>query len=314
MSGNDTNCFAIRRLSPFQGSLQVIEAQHAQASTSNGLDWRVQVRLPTPPGLDSDSSTNTEQIILFGFWSSEGGFHRVPLPPMLSSHQIEVAAQPVMDVLLELSHRVPFRQHDNCELWLLDEREQRPLVLIAAASDPQRLPHIRRPEWQPTLLTDHSFTRSWCKTSQDDPAWAAREAIAQLIKHTAGQNPQAHWVQRQADGTGRGLVGINLAEGLISQLRPAGDFPELLIRENWQTEDEQRLINDYIEWQAPFLLTLPTLSDLTRKRIEQLAFKQAFKVEGQHKLYPKVIDEERLKAVLIEAQMRRSNPEAGANN
>lgn len=92
------------------------------------------------------------------------------------------------------------------------------------------------------------------------------------------------------------------------------EFPELLIRDEWPNDEDQKLINDYIEWQAPFLLTLPTLNVMTRKRLEQLAFKQSYKVEGQYKLYPEVIDKARLKAVLIEAQMRRSNPDAGGNN
>jgi len=316
MSGTETNCFAIRRLSPFQGCLQVIEAQDAQASSSNGIDWRIQVRAQTP--LDQwgsmDGSRPDHQIILFGFWSSEGGFHRVPLPPLISSRQVEIAAQPIIDVLLDLTRHVPFPQRDHCELWLLDEKELKPLVLIAASRDPEQLPNIRRPEWQPSLLTDHSFTSNWSKGQPDDPAYAAREALANLVNHRSGQNPKAQWFERQTDGSGKGLGGISLDASYRQRILSKDEFPELLIREDWPDEEAQQLINDYIEWQAPFLLTLPTLRKLTRKRIEQLAFKQAFKVEGQHKLWPEILDEERLKAILIEVQMRRSNPNAGEND
>lgn len=159
MSGTETSCFAIRRLSPFQGCLQVIEVKDAQASSGNGIDWRIQVRAQTP--LDQwgsmDGSRPDHQVILFGFWSSEGGFHRVPLPPMISSRQVEIAAQPIIDVLLEKTTSVPFPQRDNCELWLLDEKALKPLVLISASSNPGQLPNIRRPEWQATQLSDHSL-------------------------------------------------------------------------------------------------------------------------------------------------------------
>lgn len=313
MPDNETNCFAIRRFSPFQGCLQVIEACDAQASSNNGIDWCVQVKVQTPldPWGNMDVSQPDHQIILFGFWSQEGGFHRVPLPPQISSRQIEIAAQPIIDVLLDFTRYVPFALRDHCELWLLDEKESKPLVLIAACSDPERLLNIRRPEWQPTQLSDHTFTRTWHKDKRDDPTYAAREALAYQVKQTAGQNPKAQWFERQTNGSGKGIAGININEDGLQRSLSKDDFPELLIREVWPNDEAQHLINDYLEWQAHLLLTLPTLSKLTRKRIEQLAFKQPFKVESQHKLYPDVIDHERLKAVLIEAQMRQSNPDAG---
>ncbi len=307
MSDNKTNYFAIRRLSPFQGCLQVIEACDAQTSSSNGIDWRIQVK--TQMSLDqwdnTDGSHPDQQIILFGFWSEEGGFHRVPLPQQVSSHQIEIAAQPIIDVLLSLTRCTPFTQCDNYELWLLDAKESKPLVLISANSDAEQLPNIQQLEWQPTLLTDHSFTSSKNNSTHNAPAHAAREALTNLVNQRAGQAPRAQWFERHADGSGKGIGGIHNDTAIQQRTLSKNEFPELLIHEDWPDKEAQDLINDYIEWQAPFLLCLPTLSKLTRKRIEQLAFKQPSKVESQHKLYPEVIDLERLKAVLIEAQMRR---------
>ena len=301
MSNNKTNCFAIRRLSPFKGCTQVIEAGEAQAISSNGLDWRIQVRV----------HEQSSHAILFGFWSEEGGFHRVPLDPMLDSHQVEVAAQPIIDVLLELTRRVPFAQQDHCELWLLDAEDSMPLVLIAASREPDHLPAIRHPEWQPTLLTDHSFTRRNHSDSDNTPAYASRDTLASLIKQRVGQNPVAQWFERHADGQAKAIDGINVNADIRNRTLPKEAFPPLLIREDWPDTTAQELINDYIEWQAPYLLTLPTLNDFQRKQLEQLAFRQCFKVEDQHKLWPKVIDEQRLKAILIEVKMRRSHPEAG---
>lgn len=316
MSANKTRCFAIRRLSPFQGYLQVIEAGDGQASSSNGIDWRVQVRIQPPleQWADMDRSGPRQQIILFGFWSSEGGFHRVPLPPMISSEQIELAARPILDELLCTTCNVPFPQIDRCELWMLDKAELSPLVLIAACRDPRQLPNIRKPEWQSTLLSDHSFTPTWIKDKAAQAGYTARDELNKLIRETAGQNPRAQWFWRQDDGSGKGIEGIHIDADMKNRTLAKEDFPELLLKTDWPDEPSQQLVNAYLEWQAPFLLTLPNLQAITRKRLEQQAFKQVFKVEGQHKLWPEVVDREKLKAVLIEAQMRRSNPSAGENN
>lgn len=313
MSEKQLSYFAVRRLSPFQGTSQVIEAGNGQATSNNGIDWRIQVCLHTPLNQKGslDGSHPDQQIILFGFWSSEGGFHRVPLPPMVSSRQIEVAAQAILDELLAITRNVPFKQVDCCELWLLDEYDLSPLALIASSSNPENLPHLRRLEWQATQLSDHSFTRTWSKTTNDEPGHAARDKLNALINKSAGQNPQAQWFLRSEDGKGAGIEGINLNDKFKNRCLEKDDFPELLLKNHWQDKTAQELIDDYVGWQAPFLLTLSDLNVMTRKRLEQLAFRQPFKVEGQHKLWPEVIDKDKLKAVLIEAQMRRSNPDAG---
>ena len=313
MPGNETRSFAIRRLSPFQGSLQIIEAGDGQASSSNGLDWRIQVRIQTSheQGDSLDGPLPDHQTILFGFWSSEGGFHRVPLPPMISSRQIEVAAQPIIDDLLATASRVPFKQIDHCELWLLDKNNLLPLVLISACCDNTELPTIHRLEWQPTLQSDHSFTRTWSKSEEVISVHEPRDELNKIIRDAAGQNPKAQWFLRDHNGNGKGIAGINIDADIQTRQLRNSEFPELLLKNDWQDANIQQLVNDYLDWQAPFLLTLAELNPLTRERLEQLAFRQVFKVEGQHKLWPEVIDEARLRAALIEAQMRRSNPEAG---
>lgn len=312
MSTMETRCYAIRRLSPFQGFTQIIEAGGGQASSNNGIDWRIQVHIQTShsPEDSLDGSQADQQLILFGFWSSEGGFHRVPLPPMVSSREIEVAAQPIIDELLSTTRSVPFKHIDICELWLLDEKDNSPLVLIATNGNPEQLPTVRRPEWQSTALTDDSFTRTWSK-DKNTPQHTARDELNALIMKTAGLNPAAQWFLRGEDGSGKAIDGVNINDNLTGRQLSKDDFPELLLKENWPEENSQQLVNAYFEWQAPFLLTLPHLNSIKRKRLEQLAFKQVFKVEGQYKLWPEIIDKEKLKAVLIEAQMRRSNPEAG---
>ncbi|MDH5445388.1 MAG: hypothetical protein OEY52_07510 [Gammaproteobacteria bacterium] len=313
MSESATKCYAFRRLSPFQGFLQVIETANGQASSSNGINWRIQVRYPASPELAeyNDYFDIEQQTILVGFWSSEGGFHRVPQPPMVNAHDIEILAQPIIDELLVTTHKVPFEQIDTCELWLLDEKDYSPLVLIASCSQPEHLPDIQNLTWESTLVNDHSFTRSWSISPNKTSDPSIRNKLNDQINNRSGSKPIAQWFIREKHGNGQSIGGINIPENITGRSLDKADFPELLLTEYWDSEPALELIKDYLEWQAPFLLTLPHLSPVIRKRLEVAAFKQVFKVESQHKLWPEVIDKEKLKAVLIEAQMRRSNPEAG---
>jgi len=41
---NDIRCFAVRRLNPFVGVLQVIETPESRATTSNGVVWHIELQ------------------------------------------------------------------------------------------------------------------------------------------------------------------------------------------------------------------------------------------------------------------------------
>ena len=67
-----------------------------------------------------------------------------------------------------------------------------------------------------------------------------------------------------------------------------------------------QLINDFLNWQAPWLLLLPTLDTDTRRHYEQAARKQALIVQQQYKLYPEIIDKSAINTARVEAVFRRS--------
>lgn len=313
MTGKETRCFSIRCLSPFQGCLQVIEACNAQACSQNGIDWRIQVR--TPISQDQQTPLNKpkadHQVTLFGFWSLEGGFHRTPLPPLVCSHQIEYAAHPIIDVLLNLTLHVPFTQDDCYELWLLDKEELKPLALIASCRDPEQLPNIHNLEWPSNQLISHSMTHS--KDTDNNLSQEACEILAHQINQRAGQPLRAQWFKRHSDNSGKGFGGIHIDSDIIQRILPSEAFPELLIRQDWLKDKEQNQVSDYIKWLAPYLLTLPTLKYDTRKYIEQLAFEQPGKVKNRHKLYPEVINQGRLQEILTEEEINQDKPGTGKN-
>ena len=91
----------MRELSPFMGTIQVIESTGAQASTHNGQDWRILVRVFNPAQQWGSLETpNRQQSVLYGFWSSQNGLETVPLSPLVNPRQINYKA-----VLVEATMR-----------------------------------------------------------------------------------------------------------------------------------------------------------------------------------------------------------------
>jgi hypothetical protein len=72
------------------------------------------------------------------------------------------------------------------------------------------------------------------------------------------------------------------------------------------------LIDDFHAWQAAWLLVLPGIEPEIRRRLERCARQQAMVVHGQHRLYPEIIDREAIRAVPVEAVLRRAENSAAA--
>ncbi|MCB1872686.1 MAG: hypothetical protein KDI49_11925, partial [Gammaproteobacteria bacterium] len=69
------------------------------------------------------------------------------------------------------------------------------------------------------------------------------------------------------------------------------------------------LVQRYIDWIAPSLLTLPILTDSRRARLESRLGQQARSIEYHWRLYPKVLDENKITAARVQARLRLSqNP------
>jgi hypothetical protein len=67
------------------------------------------------------------------------------------------------------------------------------------------------------------------------------------------------------------------------------------------------MVADYIAWLSPYLLTLPDLSDETRRNLEVSAMRHALVVDDLWRLYPRVLDPGLLAQARVEAKLRRAH-------
>jgi hypothetical protein len=85
-------------------------------------------------------------------------------------------------------------------------------------------------------------------------------------------------------------------------------FPQLCIATAGMDAAHTRLVNDYLAWQAPWMLLLPLLDRATRSARESCACQHAEVVEKHCRLYPEVIDRATLQAARVEAALVRNQP------
>lgn len=121
-------------------------------------------------------------------------------------------------------------------------------------------------------------------------------------------------LHRQGAGEGIGMTGINLPRGMEGRRLANKEFPPYLMQAKGHDEQHVMLVDEFFQWQAPWLLLLPGLQDNERRVLEQQARSRALVVDKQFRLYPKVIDQELFNAARVEAMLRKGqqtedNPE-----
>ena len=98
----------------------------------------------------------------------------------------------------------------------------------------------------------------------------------------------------------------SVSEGWEPRRLTADAFPRLLLRETWPEPTQRDLVRDYLDWSAPYLLTLSGLGDDLRDRLEHAARARAMEVEALYRLYPRFLNTDLLRAIRVEARMRRT--------
>ena len=298
-------------MSPFRGTLHVLETRKAQAYTEDGRIWRMQIRALLPrQSWGRLDQTMSSRIVIVGEWTAKTGLQQVPLNPLLDRQEVAHTIDQLLVGLEKYQDQLPFPAEDNFELWLLDAKKQMPLALLASSRDQQGLTSPATMRWQAAEISDHSFISEALLDSNrplQEKQQHHYEVINSHIRKLAGTTGRAQWFKRTVHGQGVGLQGQHLATELVGRRLPAEAFPELLILEAGETDLNTAIMSDYINWLAPRLLTLLNLQPATRQRLETLAFKQALEVEKYYRLYPEVFEEAGLTAALVEAQLRRAS-------
>ncbi|MEN8165910.1 MAG: hypothetical protein ABFR65_00345 [Pseudomonadota bacterium] len=304
MPDRSHNTFSLRRLNPFNGTLQVFTTAAARALSSNGLRWEIQILSDRPQGLWANMPFSGQQFYTFGLWSRTEGLRQVPLNPLFNIPDMLGAAQEIIEQLQASLERLPFPLADRHELWLLDEDDGPPVALLNSASSQQELSQKEVRRWIAAQRGEFDFfspqlaKRGLPSNDGHNPRVHA-SVLEALVRERGGQNHRRGWYYRQADGAGEAL---RQDEPSL----PAEAFPELPLTLDWEASDDQALIMDYITWKAPQILLLPGLSPTTRESIEGLAVKNAPQVDRLWRLYPEILNKRRLNAARVEAKIRSS--------
>ncbi len=311
---NAASFFSLRRLSPFRGTIQVVELPDGRAFSLDGIGWTVQLLSKSPireTVWGNIGPANSERrYFTYARWTGAGTMARMPIDPSLGDQSHHTALGPLL-AALENPPTLPFPPADQLELWLLDKDERLPLALVQSTTGTE--PPLTRvsPGWRalPAEESDFHSPRLMGQAPGDKAAQDRRRhrvLLEKLIGRTAGQPTRLQWFQRDAAGGGESRGGMRLESTDQRHALRADAFPELLVREAWSQEQDRVLVGDYLGWQAPLLLMLPNLREETRARLERAATRRANVLYQHRKLIPAIVNKAVLQPALVEAVIRRS--------
>lgn len=286
----EVQAYAIRRVNPFVGVLQVIETDGGRAVSSNGVVWEIELRTERS-GMWGSLNQHIKEAVYyrFGLWSVDEGLVNRPLAPHLDRDPLMIQCDILIRCIEQRIQQLPFRLMDNRELWLFDKDENRPIALLASQKDGDK-PLSPEPKYWKSCLGANGLASQY--------RYPQASGLEQLVERTASSNICKYWVNRDADGNG-----ILESSG---EMLGASELPGCLIAERWQDDAQDALVGDYIAWIAPSLLTLQNLGQAERERLEGYLNVQAISVEHHWHLYPQVMDEKKLKAARVQCRLQKT--------
>ena len=295
-------CFAIRRVNPYLGLLQVVEGRDARAYSLDGRVWQVQVLGDRPDHTwrSHGDLPPSRQFFAFGLWDAEGGLQRIPANPLLDIGAMREVADTLTKRLGDVARRLPFDLADAFECWATDAAGH-PLALLASSDDAAVADTMHIRPWQATAPADMGFvsaTLAHAGVAASDADSQRRHAAyleALVTRHSAGRT----WFRRRDDGSG-----VAVADPAI-QL-DATRFPSFGLAADWPDETDRATVRDYFAWQAPHLLLLQRISDADRAWLERQALQQAVALADNYALLPRIIDHAGIEAARVEARLRRT--------
>lgn len=275
--------YSLRRLSPYQGTVQVVECPGFRAMSADGLRWRVQFL------------NQRTRFSSYGVWRADG-----------RGSLIETErTRPIIAALRE-PPPLPFPLADQLELWLLDAAERMPFALLGSTL-PERTPaQATVLQWRAALAGDDSFRARSLNSDDAISHMPHRSVLERCVQRAAGPRPQAQWFRRRDDGSGEVFEQQGHGGTAVDRCLGKEAFPELLLRTAWDSQQERHLVQDYHEWHAASLLTHTGLPRATRAALERAACRQAAKLFRVRHLLPEVVEDELVEVAMVEAVIRQS--------
>ena len=280
--------YSQRLLPPYYGQAQIAESERARALTIDGQSWEIQFLLERKGGLHhADNGQTTKLSYKRAATISDSDIRQ----KNIGSSQITKGLdqkQSVDERILELTDflagvTLPFPAADHHEYWLLDAKDQSPLALIFSAKDEvQKNAYPSRPEW--TALPSAVMPIEMTEDEKSYSSAPVNYRFERLVAERASINPKAKWFTRSAN--------------------EEQCFPSYMVREDWSEEEADDLCKRYLIRQSPRLLMLHDLNNEQRKQLEINARSHALEVERFHSLYPEVVDQVLMNAILVEARLR----------
>ncbi|MDP2833241.1 MAG: hypothetical protein Q8Q28_08100 [Pseudomonadota bacterium] len=280
--------YALRRVNPYRGVVQIVEAGEVTAHSFDGLTWHLR------------ADDGYGWVRPTGIWVEGEG--------LKAGH-----AENLGDILpaLETRPALPFPIVDTQELWLLDQESGLPLALLAC--DREGVMHNEQPEgeWQPFVPSFTGFhSPSLAEHDASGPSLSHRDLLARQVNQAAGSEASAQWFQRDRAGEGVGCFGLRIPVEWQGRRLPVDAFPELLLRETGNSRLENSVIADYHARLAPILLSWPRISVATRTRLEILACEKPQWLARIHRLLPSRVDAPRIQAALVAARLENALEQA----
>lgn len=300
--------YSQRILNPYSGNVQIAESEHARAVTIDGENWEIHFLrsvytepIPTPTKQKGAFSRIAEffkparQIPpITAKQKPKRQFARVGMikqsdfEELLSRKNAEVDERIIELAQFLLTACLPFPATDNYEYWLLDAKDGSPLALIYSCSHEEDMTNFPSyPEW--TALPAAVMPIDKTDDEQRTGSAPINYRLERLVADRAGTHPKACWFQRNAD--------------------EAITFPPLLVKEDWQEQQQNEICQRYLRRLSSRLLMLQCLSIEDRKRVEIAAKTQALEVAKFFPLYPDVADEKIMNTIRVEARLRKTQGE-----
>lgn len=285
--------YAIRRVNPFLGVMQIVEAEEGRALSCNGVVWEILVSATQGSTWGTRGQKEKKKTYYrFGMWSMNDGLMKRANSPASDQDYFELASkcETLVEYVRARHNQLPFHLEDNIELWLFDRNNQQPLALLSSLIPGASLPSPEPRHWSSCIGAGGS------PSQRRFPQ--ARELEAQ-VKQRAGFNIKKYWINRLPCGDG---IVENTGDTI-----PSDSFPVFLLDEKWANDEEQRRAREYIKWISPSLLTLQHLDNATRVRIEKHLNVQAVSIEHHWHLYPEIINQKLLKAARVQSKIEKSS-------